>query len=184
MVYVQLNPTLNVHNSWYSRKPDTEWTDLSGDKNPCLLHGYVVSHIVKQASSQWRKHQHEGGNTVPSKLHLHADITTWSPKLFLFLHCWQTPEVLLTGDILGKLSMAKLGSEILSWKCWPAWADFVESSPLSCIFQNKKWGRGGLESTVGLQSYFPLISKPYGWISWNSWGSTLHLAVFNRRNTQ
>jgi len=98
--------------------------------------------------------------------------------------CWQTPEVLLTGDILGQLSTAKLGSEILSWKSWPAWVDFVKGSPLSCIFQNKKWGRDGLESAQGLQSYFPLISKPYGWISWNSWGSALHLAVFNRRNAQ
>ncbi len=82
MVYIQLNPTLRVYNSWHSRKPDTEWTDLSLDKHPCLLHGWVVTHFAKQASSRRRKQQHEGGNTLPSRLYLHADITTWSLKLF------------------------------------------------------------------------------------------------------
>lgn len=82
MVYIQPNPAMKVHNSWLSRKPDNEWTDLSRDKHPCLLHGWAVSHSVKQASSQRRKQQHWGGNTLPSRLHLSADITIWSLKLF------------------------------------------------------------------------------------------------------
>ena len=87
------------------KRPDTE--RAVGDEHPCLLHGWAVSHSAKQASSQRRKRQqHEEGNTLPARLHLHADITTCGLKALFRsrLCCWQTPEVLLTGDILGRLS--------------------------------------------------------------------------------
>lgn len=82
-------------------------TDLSWDKHPCLLHGWAVSHLVKQASSQRRKRHHRGGirfhpNSISAQILQHK-----VERFFLPRPRWQTPEVVLTGDILGLLSTAR-----------------------------------------------------------------------------
>lgn len=70
----------------------------------------------------------------------------------------QKPGAPLTLATLGQVSAAKLGARD------PLETDGFLKKP-SCIFQKRRERKDGLESAQGLQSHFPLISKPYGWIS-------------------
>lgn len=155
-------------------------TDSSWTEHPCLLHDWMVSHWVKRAKSQQRK-QHHG-----REAHLHffffffyprADIARWSPNLFSRLHfddrhlkfCWlETPWDIHQWTI-------KPGLEIHSFTNWHEYLDHTKTSHCHAYFKTRSEAGINWKHTR-IQSYFPLISKPFGWMSWNSWSSTLQLA--------
>lgn len=112
---------------WRSRKPDTEWTVLTWQKHPCLLHVWVVSHFVKQASAHLWKQQHNGGG-----MHFHPDSISiqilpheaWN--LFLSCFWWEKLEVMPTREtswdnrhLLSWGQRSSCGSSI-----WPGSVDF------------------------------------------------------------
>lgn len=87
--------------------------------------------------TEWSRPTHSGGNSsTKGGIHFHPDSISmqilphevWSS--FLSRLCWQTPEVVLTGEFLGWLSTANLGSQILSWKIWPGWAGLCKKLPI------------------------------------------------------
>lgn len=135
--------------------------------------------------SRWNGPSLSGGNsTMGGKrtcIHFffnpRADIARWSPKSFSCLHfddrhlkfCWlEMPWDIHQWTI-------KPGLEIHSFTNWHEYLDRTKTSHCHAYFKTRSEAGINWKHTR-IQSYFPLISKPFGWMSWNSWSSTLQLA--------
>lgn len=117
--------------------------------------------------TQWSRPALSGGNSTIRGMHmhpdsyLHADITRWNSPFFFssFLLLtdtwtsadWKHPEISVNGNLVGVRD--------------PQLEKLARKSGLCKNEAQMNW-----KHTM-IQSYFPLISKPYGWISWNSWGN-------------
>lgn len=97
MIYMQLNHAPKVHKRWRSRRPDTEWADLSGGISIpvcCVAEWWVTwrSGPALHGGSGSTKGG-RGGVTFPLGLDLRRNITTCSnPKLFFFFFSSHTSE--------------------------------------------------------------------------------------------